>query len=96
MHNVRVQCNILACTLAANTRPGLYAMPENLRLVIVVPTVCERTTTDRTFTPASTDDIKELVHASVTTRLYHEAPPMRYLGGNHIFIYIRYIVQVHP
>lgn len=74
----RVQCNILACmnTLVANTSPGTYARPENLRRIVVVPTVNERTTTDRTSTPTSEDDVKELLAASVATRLYYERPPM--------------------
>ena len=78
MYNVRVECNVLACmnTLVTNTSPGTYVKPESLRRVMVVPTVNERTTTDRTSIPTSEDDVKELLAGSVATRLYYEKPPM--------------------
>ena len=78
MHNITVQCNILACmnTLVANTIPGTYARPENLRHVVVEPTVNERRTIDRTSTPTSQDDVRQLLNASVATRLYYETPPI--------------------
>ena len=62
--------------LVPNNDLGTYARAKHIRRIAMIPTLHTRASVDRTTVSVSEDDMKELVHAIVVTRLSYHYPPM--------------------
>ena len=80
INETQLQCNVIACmaTLVANRDPHTFTKPEHPRRIVVILTVSEHSTsTDCTSSvPTSPDNMRELVHAALATRLHCVTLPM--------------------